>query len=463
MLTRRQVLGLAPASLLALPGLGSAREDLLSRCHDVRDFGARGDGVADDQPKLQAGLDRLAAEGGGTLYFSAGRYLLNQGVLRYGSNVRLVADGDAVIVNGTRKTAHQMLVPRGRGVTNLTVSGLVFDQRGDVYGNDGHSQCVSVEGVHGASLIGVEFRNVQTMAVWCETPGNEQTREIRIVGCRIRGSAAGGFSLFGNLRNSEIIGCDISDVMDDAIAVQDVPGSTGYPARIRIAGNVIRRANRRDRYGSAAHGILVFGGEDISVIDNDISDTVASGIGVQRGSARESARVTVARNRIRNAGISPDATAGVPGHGIYVHRSRSTTVIDNDIRDSRSSGLAATLSQVVTFMGNTAQQNGGAGVRIDAVSDAVILRNTLLNNGAREEPYGILVISAASPANSRKIRAYENRSGNADPSGSQMYGVYIAGSAEDATFMGNDLTGNKTAGRGGLITQSTRFMDNAGL
>ncbi len=50
----------------------SAEENTFS----LQDFGAVGDGVADDGPALQAALDALAAAGGGTLVVPAGRYAI---------------------------------------------------------------------------------------------------------------------------------------------------------------------------------------------------------------------------------------------------------------------------------------------------------------------------------------------------------------------------------------------------
>src|ERR1044072_165840 len=43
---------------------------------NLRDFGAVGDGVADDGPAFQSALDALAAAGGGTLYVPQGKYAI---------------------------------------------------------------------------------------------------------------------------------------------------------------------------------------------------------------------------------------------------------------------------------------------------------------------------------------------------------------------------------------------------
>lgn len=49
---------------------------------DLRDFGAVGDGVADDGPALQSALDALADAGGGTLFVPEGRYAIATPVAR---------------------------------------------------------------------------------------------------------------------------------------------------------------------------------------------------------------------------------------------------------------------------------------------------------------------------------------------------------------------------------------------
>ena len=58
----------------------------------VRDFGAKGDGVTDDTAAIQAGLDYIAARGGGKLFFpfTTNGYLIASPAKEFASNGRLV-------------------------------------------------------------------------------------------------------------------------------------------------------------------------------------------------------------------------------------------------------------------------------------------------------------------------------------------------------------------------------------
>src|SRR5207248_9013059 len=54
---------------------------------DVRSFGAKGDGIADDHSAVQAAVDAVRAGGGGIVWFPRGRY-------RVGSTVAVPAVWD---------------------------------------------------------------------------------------------------------------------------------------------------------------------------------------------------------------------------------------------------------------------------------------------------------------------------------------------------------------------------------
>lgn len=69
----------------------------------VKDFGAVGSGAVNDQPAIQAAINAIQANGGGTLYFPSGSYRIDSGLLITGNNVTLKGDGylSSVIFSNT--------------------------------------------------------------------------------------------------------------------------------------------------------------------------------------------------------------------------------------------------------------------------------------------------------------------------------------------------------------------------
>lgn len=59
---------------------------------NVRDFGAKGDGVTDDTTAIQAAINRASDKGGGTVYLPAGKYIQSQ-TLVLKAKVKLLGDG----------------------------------------------------------------------------------------------------------------------------------------------------------------------------------------------------------------------------------------------------------------------------------------------------------------------------------------------------------------------------------
>lgn len=68
-------------------------------------YGARGDGERVETLRIQAAIDAAYAAGGGTVYFSAGRYLT--GSLHLRSNVRIYVGPGAVILGSSSKDDYQ--------------------------------------------------------------------------------------------------------------------------------------------------------------------------------------------------------------------------------------------------------------------------------------------------------------------------------------------------------------------
>lgn len=68
---------------------------------NVTNFGAVGDGVANDTPAINRAIEKCNASGGGTVMFPAGKY--SAASIHIKSNVRLLLDANAVILGGPRE------------------------------------------------------------------------------------------------------------------------------------------------------------------------------------------------------------------------------------------------------------------------------------------------------------------------------------------------------------------------
>lgn len=116
--TRRQWLSKAPAGALAgaaAVGLYAesasaatapiAANDLGARVYNVREFGAKGDGVTLDTASLQRAIDACTGDGGGTVLLPAGRFMV--GSVEVKSNVTLhIAAGAVLLGSASGKDYH---------------------------------------------------------------------------------------------------------------------------------------------------------------------------------------------------------------------------------------------------------------------------------------------------------------------------------------------------------------------
>jgi hypothetical protein len=78
----RRMRKVLPTVVLVIVAIWIARGEGLTTVLNLRNFGAAGDGIADDGPALQRALDALADAGGGTLHIPPGRYAIATPVAR---------------------------------------------------------------------------------------------------------------------------------------------------------------------------------------------------------------------------------------------------------------------------------------------------------------------------------------------------------------------------------------------
>ena len=100
---------------------------------DVRAFGAKGDGVADDTAAIQAAFDSIAASGGvRSVYFPPGTFLVSSEININKSDIRVFGEGDGSIIrvrDGTDLSGGVLYV--NGGTNNVTIEDLTIDGNSD--------------------------------------------------------------------------------------------------------------------------------------------------------------------------------------------------------------------------------------------------------------------------------------------------------------------------------------------
>ncbi|QNM83813.1 right-handed parallel beta-helix repeat-containing protein [Sphingomonas sabuli] len=203
-------IAVAQSPVLKLLGQSSATQAprTAPRSLSVRDYGARGDGVSDDRPAIQAAIDAAAKAGGGTVYFPAGTYIasrtgetavaitLKSGVTLQGAGVRSVLklrDGDGGhLVNATRE--------RNCGVRDMVLDGNRLRQP-----SSGHG--FRSGGVAGLTLTNLIIRNAFHYGIGLEGGTN---RDVLIKSVTVEDCGGDGIDIKN--KNSDDTAVTITDV-----------------------------------------------------------------------------------------------------------------------------------------------------------------------------------------------------------------------------------------------------------
>lgn len=199
----------------------------------ITDFGAKGDGIADDGPALRRALEALRKQGGGILYLSSGIYQCGVQPIPTDtkraacgwipSNSRLVGDGSgSTVIRLAPESPNQALIlcnfnqggalDKNISVEHLTVDGNAGQQNKHIK-VDGHKGLVFTH-VTGITVRDVLFRNVFGLSSGSAGPGGTPAEgfhtdcvgcsEILYESCQVQSDrnlpAASGFSLNGSAR-----------------------------------------------------------------------------------------------------------------------------------------------------------------------------------------------------------------------------------------------------------------------
>jgi Glycosyl hydrolases family 28 len=243
---RRGFLLVAPAAAALIPraqGQQSSPPSAAARVSlNIRDFGAKGDGVTKDTAAIQQAIDRCSVLGGGEVLAPAGNYLTGAIALR--SNTILRLDKDAAIVGTPDFDDYPVTQVRWEGKWIAGRAGLIYAIDADHIGVVGPGKIAGDPKLGGRptrenpvrhpALIepincnDVRFEDFSTSyhlmwslhATYCE---NVSIRNLTI---RSTGGNGDGIDI-DSCKHVRIDGCDIS-TGDDCISLKSGRGMEGY-------------------------------------------------------------------------------------------------------------------------------------------------------------------------------------------------------------------------------------------
>ena len=389
----------------------------------VKDFGAVGDGVADDTAAIQAALNLGAFH---SIYFPAGTYSASS--LTCGADIVLVGDGRK---NSTIKfkagSAGALLTANNAVHFSMINLGLDGNQTNCPSG----SQCLAISGAEsggsGFSIAGCGFYNAKLIGLY-------QT---------------------GTYSRAKISDCVFESNQTDGLAAN--------ASNLVIEGNVCRSNGRfgilaQGNYAQIlgntcnANGQLVTSGAGIGVVSANYP--VVSGNTCNSNGTGVLFSHGIQFNTVLNGVMTGNFTQSNNGSGLDIYNSVYATCAGNQSTNNKFRGIECdTASTYSTIDGNVVVGNFDVGISCYNTIGSVVSNNSVIGNGTlgtvtnplsavANLPYGIALIGAGNYGNNSMILG--NQISQNVGSGANGVGLFIDAACVNVQLLGNSLANNTT-------------------
>jgi len=206
---------------------------------NVRDYGAVGDGQTDDRAAIQAAIDVAAENGGGTVQFPAGTYLVEE-IVVLKSNITLLLDQNATILNGINQANHPSIIfmtgpftEDGKQVLwkstkNIAIIGGTIDMNGELNASGNAAKNLSKIGSSGAFALGYSSNVTIENVTFKDSYKGHAIQICACDGVTIKNCSFLGQALPNTLSDSKIINLE---------TIQIEPSTTkGFPYALNETG-----------------------------------------------------------------------------------------------------------------------------------------------------------------------------------------------------------------------------------
>jgi hypothetical protein len=335
------------------------RADSVQPWVNVRDFGAVGNGVADDSNALAAAI--AAAQQSfprAAVYIPAGTYRYSRvlridGLMVYGEG----ADKSTLLASNVERSS---LVVTGNApkICDLrirtAVTPTVRDPRSEATGLDIYEATdFTIQRVH----VGP----VASAGIFVRRSHGSEATPATIRDCVVEGTLADGIHMTEGTEFVDVTQNEVFNTGDDFIAVVSYAVNGRLSRRINISKNSVS-------VQSHGRGISVVGGEDVTIDANIIAATAGAGIYIASEDSWNTfgtAGITIKDNSLTNVAKDGTGHGGIHIAGRSSHAVRTVFVKGNRVMDSGNSGLYIdSYTQNVRFEGNEIDGAGRNGITV---------------------------------------------------------------------------------------------------
>lgn len=346
----------------------------------IEEFGAVANDGEDDTQALLDAIDAAAAEGkevwlpAGTFHFTESRIEIKKDnvTIRGAGMWHTVITGDfaAFLVKANHTAFYDFKMEGTAVVRRDDVDPAAFEV---------------ASGVHPKENLTLQNIWVEHYKVGAWT---YNISGVHMVGCRIRNTFADGINLCKASCNSMVEQCSFRGTGDDSVAMW----SQTYPD-----------VNNTVRYNTIsspdlANGVAIYGGKDITVCDNIISDIITEGSGINISTnfapADFGEKIIVERNTLNRAGslndISGSRIGAVWFNTVKDYNNPAEVIVrDNEILNSSYQGISFSgIGDVsnVLIENNTIENSGTWAIEsTSSVRCTVQIRNNVMTGNAQGE------------------------------------------------------------------------------